>query len=74
MNSFILWLIVIGVILLLLFIAGAIFMVKAVSMYRQSEKDKKYDEMLKQPLEKMGTSNLNDLEKKYETNTQDNKE
>ncbi len=68
MSDLLILIIIVLAVLLLIFIVGAIFIVKAVSMYKQSEKDKKYDEMLKQPLEKMGGSNLSDLEQKYNTN------
>ncbi len=54
------------VVIAIALIIGAVFIIKAVSMYKQSEKDKKYDEMLKQPLEKFGDDNIEDLAKKYE--------
>ncbi len=55
---------VIGVIVLIL---GGIFIAKCLSMYYNSEKDRKYDEMLEQPLEKFDDQ-ADELAKKYDAN------
>ncbi len=66
MSNLFIFALVVVVVLLVVLILGAILMIKAVSMYKQSEKDKKYDAMLSQPLEKLGDNKLEDLEKKYQ--------
>ncbi len=56
--------IIVGIIVLIL---GAIFIVKCLSMYNKSLKDRKYDEMLEKPLEKFDDQ-ANELAKKYNEN------
>ncbi len=59
------FILVILLVLLLVTVLFALFIIKCVSMYRQSEKDKKYDAMLQQPLEKFGDTNAEELAQKY---------
>ncbi len=55
--------IIVAVVILVL---GAMFMTKSVSMYKKSEEDKKYNEMLSKPLEKFEGKQAEELAKKYE--------
>ncbi len=55
--------IIVGILIL---IVGAGVIIKSVSMYKKSEDDKKYDEMLSKPLEKFSQESADELAKKYE--------
>ncbi len=66
MSTMMSWLVVIVIVGIIVLVLGALFIIKCVSMYKKSEKDKKYDDILSKPLEKMGTDGAEELAKKYE--------
>ncbi len=55
----------IAIFVAIVFVVGAFFIVKCVSMYNKSEKDRKYDAMLEKPLKKFDDE-ADELAKKYE--------
>ncbi len=63
-------LIVIAIVAILVLVLGALFIIKCVSMYQQSEKDKKYDKMLSKPLEKFGDDHADKLAEKYQDDSE----
>ncbi len=65
MDSLLPILLIIGIIVIIALVAGAAFIIKCVSMYQQSEKDKKYDKMLSEPLKKFGDTSAENLAEKY---------